>query len=113
MRRAALVLWVLPTITGCSLPTQRPAVANARVLDVGELSTEQIQSLDRRRTVVLLEGGILEEHGPYLPSFSDGYQSEYVAKKVANAIAARHDRQIEKREADWLMAPGRRHAPVP
>jgi len=58
---------------------------------VGELSTEQIQSLDRRRTVVLLEGGILEEHGPYLPSFSDGYQSEYVAEKVANAIAARPD----------------------
>src|SRR5262249_14125353 len=63
--------------------------ATARILDVGDLNTEQIQALDRAHTVVLLEGGILEEHGPYLPSFSDGYQSDFIAAKVAAAVAAR------------------------
>jgi creatinine amidohydrolase/Fe(II)-dependent formamide hydrolase-like protein len=58
-------------------------------LDIGDLNTDQIQALDRTRTVVLLEGGILEEHGPYLPSFSDGYQSGFIANRVARAIVAR------------------------
>jgi creatinine amidohydrolase/Fe(II)-dependent formamide hydrolase-like protein len=41
------------------------------------------------RTVVLLTGGILEEHGPFLPSYADGYQTEYIAARVAEAIVAR------------------------
>src|SRR5262245_22078643 len=89
MRRAALVVWLLPLITACSSPAHRSTASNTRILDAAELSTEQVQSLDPARTVVLLEGGILEEHGPYLPSFSDGYQSEFIATKVADAIAAR------------------------
>jgi creatinine amidohydrolase/Fe(II)-dependent formamide hydrolase-like protein len=64
-------------------------VANGHILDVAELSTERIRLLERARTVVLLEGGILEEHGPYLPSFADGYQSDFIATKVAGAIVAR------------------------
>jgi creatinine amidohydrolase/Fe(II)-dependent formamide hydrolase-like protein len=63
--------------------------AAAQVLDVRELDTRQIAALDRAHTVVLLVGGILEEHGPYLPAGSDGYQSEFVAAKIAEAIAAR------------------------
>ena len=35
------------------------------------MNTEQIKGLDREKTVVILPDGILEEHGPYLPSFSD------------------------------------------
>src|SRR4029450_11055793 len=35
--------------------------------------------------------GILEEHGPLLPSYSDGYQSEFIATRVADAIAARSE----------------------
>ena len=34
-------------------------------------------------------GGILEEHGPYLPSYSDGFQSEFVATRLAETIVAR------------------------
>ena len=37
------------------------------------MNTEQIKALDREKTVVLLPVGILEEHRPYLPSFSDDY----------------------------------------
>src|SRR5262245_62075251 len=88
MRRVALLVWLLPTIAGCSSQVHR-STATAHLLEVGELSTEQIQSLDRAHTVVLLEGGILEEHGPYLPSFADGYQSDFLATKVAEAIVAR------------------------
>jgi creatinine amidohydrolase/Fe(II)-dependent formamide hydrolase-like protein len=64
-------------------------VASAQILDVRELRPAQIAALDRAHTVVLLTGGILEEHGPFLPSYSDGYQSEYVAARVAEAIFAR------------------------
>jgi creatinine amidohydrolase/Fe(II)-dependent formamide hydrolase-like protein len=53
----------------------------AQILDVRELNTEQIDRLDRTRTAVLLTAGILEQHGPFLPSYSDGYQSEFLAAR--------------------------------
>lgn len=63
--------------------------AYAQVYHVQEMNTTRIQSLDRRHTAVILVGGILEEHGPYLPSYADGYVNEFIAQQVANAIAAR------------------------
>ena len=65
------------------------ASLSGQVLDIRELNTEQIGRLDRARTVVLLTAGILEEHGPFLPSYSDGYQSDFLATRVADAIADR------------------------
>lgn len=61
----------------------------ARVLQLAELNTSQIQALDRERTAVILPGGIVEEHGPYLPAFADGYYNEYLAGELARAIGAR------------------------
>lgn len=61
----------------------------AQVLDLRELNTEQIRALDRARTVVVMQGGILEEHGPYMPSYIDGYNAERRARDLAEAIAAR------------------------
>jgi hypothetical protein len=52
------------------------SVASAEVVRVGDLNTRQIRALDRNRTVVFLQGGMLEEHGPYLPAFTDGILSE-------------------------------------
>ena len=43
----------------------------AQILRIGEMNTQQIQALDLAKTVVLIPGGILEEHGPYLPSYTD------------------------------------------
>jgi creatinine amidohydrolase/Fe(II)-dependent formamide hydrolase-like protein len=63
--------------------------ASAQIYRVMQMNTEQIRALDRGRTVVLLPGGILEQHGPYLPSFSDGYVSERVTQMIAEAIVAR------------------------
>lgn len=65
------------------------SVASAQVLRVAELTGEELRALDRQRTVVILPGGILEQHGPHLPSYSDGYQNEYVAAALARAIARR------------------------
>src|ERR1035438_519570 len=63
--------------------------AAAQVLHVQDLNTRQIRELDRNRTAIILPGGILEEHGPYLPAFTDGYLSQRMSADVARAIAAR------------------------
>ena len=56
--------------------------AFAQIYHVKDMNTEQIKALDREKTVVLLPGGILEEHGPYLPSFSDGYSAKRRTKTL-------------------------------
>ncbi|SPE40017.1 hypothetical protein SBA3_3570004 [Candidatus Sulfopaludibacter sp. SbA3] len=61
----------------------------AQVRPIQDLTTEQIRALDRNKTAVILPGGILEEHGPYLPAFTDGYLSQRLAADLAHAIAAR------------------------
>jgi creatinine amidohydrolase len=64
-------------------------LANAQIYRVAELNTEQIRALDRERTVVILPGGILEQHGPYLPILSDGYWNERLTQVLADAIVSR------------------------
>ena len=61
----------------------------AQVLRIGEMNTQQIQALDLAKTVVLIPGGILEEHGPYLPSYTDGYADDAYTRELAKAIVAR------------------------
>ena len=63
--------------------------AFAQIYHVEQMNTEQIKALDREKTVVLLPDGILEEHGPYLPSFSDGYSAKRRTEDLANAIVER------------------------
>jgi creatinine amidohydrolase len=63
--------------------------AFAQIYRVAEMNAEQIRKLDREKTVVLLPGGILEEHGSYLPSFTDGYWNERVTEELAKAISAK------------------------
>jgi creatinine amidohydrolase/Fe(II)-dependent formamide hydrolase-like protein len=63
--------------------------AASRVYRLAEMNTDQIRALDRERTVILVPGGIMEEHGPYLPSYSDGYQNERYTADLAAAIARR------------------------
>jgi creatinine amidohydrolase/Fe(II)-dependent formamide hydrolase-like protein len=65
------------------------ASADAEVLRLAEMTSLEIAALDRARTVVILPGGILEQHGPHLPSFSDGYANQQVAESLARAVAAR------------------------
>jgi creatinine amidohydrolase/Fe(II)-dependent formamide hydrolase-like protein len=65
------------------------APASGQVRDLREMNTDQIRALDRSRTAVIIPGGILEEHGPYLPSYTDGYVNERLARDLADAIVAR------------------------
>jgi creatinine amidohydrolase/Fe(II)-dependent formamide hydrolase-like protein len=71
-----------------------PAIAVAQVHRVAQMTTEQIRGLDRQRTVVILTGGILEQHGPHLPSFTDGYSNEWLAQRLADAIVERTGRAV-------------------
>lgn len=74
-----LVLWVAGLAS----------LVHAQVFHVADLNTAQLRALDRQRTVVILPGGILEQHGPYLPSFTDGYRTERLTHDLADAIVAR------------------------
>ena len=62
---------------------------SAQIYRVAQMNTEQIRALDKQKTVVILPGGILEEHGPHLPSFTDGYSNEWLTQKLAEAIVER------------------------
>jgi hypothetical protein len=64
-------------------------IASAQIVRVADLNTQQIRALDRARTVLLLPGGILEEHGPYLPVYTDGILSERLTDEIARAIVAK------------------------
>ena len=68
--------------------------AFAQIYHVKDMNTEQIRALNREKTAVLLPGGILEQHGPYLPSFTDGYQNERLTQELANAIVGRPGWQV-------------------
>ena len=61
----------------------------AQILRIGEMNTQRIRALDLAKTVVLIPGGILEEHGPYLPSYADGYADDAYTRELAKAIVAR------------------------
>ena len=66
----------------------------AHIYNVKELNSEQIKALDPESTVVILPGGILEQHGPYLPSFTDGYVNEQLTSDLAAAITERGERDV-------------------
>src|SRR5262245_21071964 len=62
--------------------------AAAEVLRVTDLNAAKIRSLDRAKTVVILAGGMLEEHGPFLPAYTDGILSERLTGELTRALAA-------------------------
>jgi creatinine amidohydrolase/Fe(II)-dependent formamide hydrolase-like protein len=66
-----------------------PSRAEAQVRHAADLTTVEFAALDRARTAVIVPGGILEEHGPYLPSGSDTHQARWLADALARRVAAR------------------------
>ena len=63
--------------------------SNAQIYRIAEMNVEQIKKLDKEKTVVILPGGIVEEHGSFLPTFTDGYWNEQVTQELTKAIAAK------------------------
>jgi creatinine amidohydrolase/Fe(II)-dependent formamide hydrolase-like protein len=60
-----------------------------QILQFSELNTRDIAKLDRNRTVVIIPGGILEEHGPYLPAGTDGIFNAKLSEDLARAITSK------------------------
>jgi creatinine amidohydrolase/Fe(II)-dependent formamide hydrolase-like protein len=96
-------VWPLYTahmLQGCRLLTvlllaswMFPATVSAQMLRAETLTTGAFAAIDRERTVVIIPGGILEEHGPYLPAGSDIYQAEWLSDALARRLA-RRDGQV-------------------
>ena len=83
-----------PIVVGCVLTLWIAGLApgvHAQIYHVARLNTAELRAFNKQRTVVILPGGILEEHGPYLPSFTDGYRNERLTQDLADAIVARRD----------------------
>jgi creatinine amidohydrolase/Fe(II)-dependent formamide hydrolase-like protein len=85
MRRTLRSILAAAALAACAhAPT-----AGAQVLRLAEMAASQVGRLDRARTVLVIPGSILEEHGPYLPVYTDGYRNERIAEDVAAAVASR------------------------
>jgi hypothetical protein len=52
------------TLSVCLSLSAAPALAD--VVRIQDLNTTQIRALDRAKTIVILPGGMREEHGPWL-----------------------------------------------
>jgi creatinine amidohydrolase/Fe(II)-dependent formamide hydrolase-like protein len=61
----------------------------AQILRIADTNTRQIRTLDLAKTVILIPGDIREEHGLYLPSFTDGFIDDAYTHELAKAIVAR------------------------
>jgi creatinine amidohydrolase/Fe(II)-dependent formamide hydrolase-like protein len=79
----AQLLGIATTLLLCS------SLASAQVLRLADMSSTQIAKLDRARTVILIPGGILEEHGPYLPVYTDGFADRFYTEQLAASLALR------------------------
>src|SRR5215472_14558757 len=86
MRLSHTVVSAALSLAGVMFQSHKAA---GQIYKLAEMNTRQIRSLDLQKTVVLIPGGILEEHGPYLPSYTDGYADEAYARELANAIVTR------------------------
>jgi creatinine amidohydrolase len=64
-------------------------LVGGQIYKIAEMNTRQIQALDLTKTAVLIPGGILEEHGPYLPSGTDCYSADAYVDSLARSIVER------------------------
>lgn len=69
--------------------------AGAEILRLTDLNAAQLRALDRSKTVVLMTGGMLEEHGPYLPAYTDGILSDRLTQEIARSVVAK--------KPDWTV----------
>jgi hypothetical protein len=71
--------------------------AFSQIYHAKEMNVLQLRKIDRAKAVVFLTIGILEEHGPYMPSFTDGYDFGSPGAGTAAAGA-----QLFKLQSQWL-----------
>lgn len=68
-----------------SHPSGKYAVA---IRELGEMTFEDVQALDRARTVALLPVGAIEAHGPHLPLATDNVIASAMARAGGEALIA-------------------------
>ena len=71
-----------------------PHFASGQIFYLAELSTTQLDALDRETTVIIIPTGILEQHGPHLPIFTDGYKGEWLTQQLAEEIVTQRGKQV-------------------
>lgn len=71
-----------------------PSTFAGNIFRYADMNIREIAALDAARTVVLLPGGILEQHGPYLPAATDTHMSTHLARTLAAAITRKTDRDV-------------------
>lgn len=60
----------------------------ATILRMQEMTADEVDALDRARTLVIVPISPVEEHGPHLPLGTDIYEAEAVAERMCARIAA-------------------------
>jgi creatinine amidohydrolase/Fe(II)-dependent formamide hydrolase-like protein len=75
-------IFILSVISVLAFP------ATGQIYKLAELNAKQIEALPRDKTVIIMPGGVMEQHGPYLPSFSDGYMNEWWSERLAQQVAS-------------------------
>lgn len=73
-------------LIACILLTFLQNGSAAEIFHAAELSVRDFEAIDRDRAVVVIPGGLFEEHGPYLPSFTDGYFNQALADGIAEHL---------------------------
>jgi len=63
---------------------------DTKYLKFEDLNYQQLDALDREKTLFLLSLGPIEEHGPHLPLGVDVFVAEFMAEKIIEAVAARY-----------------------
>jgi hypothetical protein len=63
MKRGRFVLCAVAALVGMMFLGSN---VSAQIVQIGEMNTQQIRALDLSKTVILMPGDIVEEHGPYL-----------------------------------------------
>jgi creatinine amidohydrolase len=97
MKPARLILLVCVVTVSAAYAQEQPArkrqssgPARSRVHKLEELNWQQIDALERARTLVILLVGMIEEHGPHLPVGSDTlgvlYEASGVSMRVSQAL---------------------------
>jgi creatinine amidohydrolase len=61
--------------------------ASDKVFAIGDMTWEEIDALNREKTLFLLTVGMLEEHGPHLPIATDTIGVEYETMRAANDLS--------------------------
>jgi creatinine amidohydrolase len=79
---------------GLVLMTVATRAALGQVIHVASATAAELAAVNHGRAVVLLPGGILEEHGPYLPVYTDGYLNERLTDTLAALLNARTGRPV-------------------